>query len=523
MPIAPEHLHLAYEGPFYAYLYGRASRDPSKEGTSVTSQLVEGRTLCDSLGWPIVREFPEIDRSASRYAKKTRELYEEMLEGIENGVPRILVAFEASRYYRDLDAYVKLRNACMTAGVLLYYDGAVYDLSKRADRKATALDAVNAEDEADGIQLRNARTTRQNAAAGGAHGRILWGYMRRYDADTGKLIGQFPHPERADAVKYAFTSFLGGKTIHSIYRHLAATRDAAVDGRAWEYYHVYEMLRNPSYAGRRVWQGRDYTQAKWDGIVEYEDFKAVQAILDSEDRASVDWSVQHELAGIARCGKCPAPVPEGAPGVRSSQSDGEDVYLCAAKADVSIRAKKLEAYVEEAVVEWLASKAPAAAFDAGKEQSKADAARKRHEALTRQLREARESASTIADDGTPGISVSSLAAIEARLQPLINKAQADIDSVRAVPPLLQGLIGKPREVVEAAWDRLDIEQRRVIYRATVNVYVNPAPVRGRRGIDPGRVTLRFVGEPGFIREWRRVRGLATVPAQKGKGPARERA
>lgn len=247
MPIAPEHLHLAYNGPFYAYLYGRASRDPGKRGRSVNSQLTEGRSVCEQNGWPIIREFRDVDRSASRYAKKTREDYEEMLEGIESGVPRILVAFEASRYYRDLEAYVRLRRACMESGVLLCYDGAVYDLSKRSDRKATAQDAINAEDEADGIQLRNARTVRQNAERGGPHGRLLWGYMRRYDPATGDLVGQFPNPKRADGIELIFNRFVAGNTIYSIWKHLQLVRDPVKDEREWQYYHVYEILRNPSY------------------------------------------------------------------------------------------------------------------------------------------------------------------------------------------------------------------------------------------------------------------------------------
>ncbi|MDX2863413.1 hypothetical protein, partial [Streptomyces scabiei] len=81
--------------------------------------------------------------------------------------------------------------------MLLCYNGQVYDLSKSADRKATAQDAVNAEGEADDIRERNLRTTRLNAKRGGAHGPVPDGYKRRYDPDSGDLVDQIPHPDRA--------------------------------------------------------------------------------------------------------------------------------------------------------------------------------------------------------------------------------------------------------------------------------------------------------------------------------------
>ncbi|MFW3473593.1 recombinase family protein [Streptomyces microflavus] len=517
MPIAPEHLHLAYEGPFYAYLYGRDSRDPKRRGRSVTSQLIEGRQVCEANGWPIIREFRDGNRSASRYAKRTREDWEEMLEGIENGVPRILVAFEASRYYRDLDAYVRLRRACMESGVLLCYDGAVYDLSKRSDRKSTAQDAINAEDEADGIQARNARTVRQNAAKGGPHGRILWGYMRKYDPLTGDLIGQFPHPERRDAIETIFNSFVSRRSIYKITKDLKASRDPVEDDRDWKYYHVYEILRNPSYAGRRVFQGKDHRKAQWDGIVSMETFEAAQKILEEDSRPQAnDWSVKHELAGIAWCGYCP-PDDEGWPiSLRTIWGRGDATqYICRAKNDVAVQTDRLDAYVEEAVVEWLSSKAAAAAFDPTKGDEKASKARARYESLHSQLEEARSMAADFDDEGKPKLSVASLASMEARLQPLIDKAKKDIKEAPTTPRHLLSMLGAPRETVEAAWAALDIEQRRAVIRTVVNVRLFKATRRGRLPLEPGRVQLTFYGETGFIRESRR--GRVVVPHPRAGG------
>jgi DNA invertase Pin-like site-specific DNA recombinase len=497
MPIAPEHLHLAYTGPFYTYLYGRASRDPRKKGRSVTDQLSEGRDVCTENGWPIIGEFRDDDRSASRYSKRTREEFEELLAGVEQGIPRIVVAFEASRYYRDLEAYVALRRACMAGGVLLCYDGAVYDLSKRADRKATAQDAINAEDEADGIRDRNLRTVRLNAKAGGPHGRILWGYLRQYDPKTGELEGQFKHPDRAPVVKDVFARFVAGETVYSIRQHLRNTRNASEDGREWEYHHVMDMLRNPSYIGRRVYQGQDHAKGQWAPIIKPEVFAAAQRILANPERASTkDWTVKHLAAGIARCGECPPDTSGRPPRLRANPSDGAITYLCSEKFDVSMRKAKFEAYVTEAVVEWLASKAPAEAFTSTDRHEKAEKARVRHRALVDQLADARARATTIRDDGTPALSLDSLTEIEDRLRPMIARAETESEEV-AVPPLLRQFMGQDREAVDLLWSGLTIEQQRAVLRLIVNIRLHKAARPGTKKIEPGRITLTFVGEPGF--------------------------
>ena len=491
MPIAPEHLALLYTGPFDAYLYGRNSRDMKKKGkeSSVGDQLTEGREICLENGWPIKREFSDIGRSASRYAKREREEFEEMIAGIESGDCRILVAWEASRYYRDLDVYVRLRSVCMAAGVLLCYNGTVYDLSKRADRKATAQDAIQAEDEAEGIRDRNLRTVRLNAKAGGPHGRILWGYARRYDPDTGDLVEQYPHPDRAKIVKKIFERVAAGETEYSILQDLRAGGER-LPGIRWEQHHLREMLRNPAYKARRVFQGVDIGKATWPALVEDASFDAVQAIISRPDRRTTRPSaVVHLLSGLGRCGECQTTPP-----LRVLNNRNYLAYQCSERFDTVMREDKLDAYVAEAVIKWLGSKAAAAAFSSTDDQERTAAARLRGSQMQAQLDEARAQAAKFGPDGQPRLSIQSLAALEASLTPLIAKARQEAESV-TVPPLLRGIIGQPD--IDAIWEDMSIAQRRAVLRAVVNIRLMKARVSGVRKIEPGRVQLTFAGEPGF--------------------------
>ena len=513
MPIAPEYLHMVHpDVVFDALLYGRASRDPKKKGRSVADQIATGREMCEAYNWPIAEVFDQdVDRSASRHAKRKRRDFEALIESIEAGRGRIVVAFEASRYYRDVEAYILLRNACMNNNVLLCYNGQVYDLSKREDRKATAMDAIAAEDEAEGIRDRNLRTTRATAKKGTPHGRVLYGYARRYDPDSGELIEQYEHPERGPIVLDIFKRIAAGETEYSIVRSLREDGER-LPGIKWDLYHLRTMLRNPGYAGQRVFQGEVIGKASWPAIVPQELFDQVQQIVGDESRKTTkDWSVKHLLSGIARCGEC-----GDRPHLRTVKTRrGARAYQCSQGYHTMMRTELLEGYVEEALLGWLRTRA-ADAFRTDEQQARAAKARLRLKALKGQLEEAREKAETFDEEtGEPKLSLDSFARQEAKLLPLIKKAKQETEVVEA-PPLVRGLIGA--EDVDDRWEALAVEQQRTVVRACVNVRLNRARARGVRSIEPGRITLVFAGEEGFRAQQRHVRGSAHA---KGQGPASE--
>ncbi|MFB7285499.1 recombinase family protein [Actinacidiphila glaucinigra] len=496
MPISPEFLHMVYPGVIECVLYGRASRDPRKKGRSVKSQLGEGRRFCAEYNLPIVREFSDIDRSASAYARLARDEFEEMLDFIESGGCRMVIAFEASRYYRDLEAYVRLRNVCIKAGVLLCYNGQVYDLSKAADRKATAQDALQAEGEADAIRERNLRTVRDNAREGRPHGRLLDGYTRRYDPQTGDLVDQVRHPDRAPLIEGIFRAIAANRPIRRVRIELNANpKTWNQHGRRWTDNRIKDIIRNPGYLGRRVFQGQDIGKAAWPPISEESDFEqifnAANAILDAPDRRTTrDSTPAHLLSNIPECGEC-----DDHPRMRSTWLAKVHKYSCSERFDVTVDGRMLEGFVEHAVLLWLRSDRAAQAFNSQDGERKTEAARRRLANFEGQLEEARRLASTYDEEtGVPLLSVVSLAQQEKELSPRIAKARADIKAA-AVPPLLQGLVG--RADADDRWEDLDLAQKRAILRLIVRIRVHKARSRGVRRIEPGRVSLLWFGEEGF--------------------------
>lgn len=544
MPFAPEYLHMVYrDTTFEALLYGRASRDPKKQGHSVEDQLATGRTLCHDNNWHIVEEFKDLGLSASRHATRSRDDFEVLLDEIENepprpGVTRILVAFEASRYYRDLEAYVRLRNACHAAGVLLCYKGTVYDLSRSDDRRATAMDAVAAEGEADDIRDRNLRTAARTAEAGDPHGRLLFGYSRDYEVVNGQLrcVRQYENEVTGPYVVQSIIRTDQGRSVASLIRWLNSQPDAArSDGFRWNSRNIRLMLLNRAYVGERKNKG-SWRAAAWPPLRGLESpagramFNRVTARLTDPGRLLQRGSKPaHLLTLIALCGHCGDHAVLG----QVPYSNGTCYLRCRTGRDVSIRESWLDAYVEESILAWFSDKKKATAAlvkEEGNVEEKVAAVQRRINAFKEQLVEARTLAETFNEvTGRFNMSVASLASMEQRLIPKLEAAQKQMRSMTGVSPLLLSLLtsadpdvvwnGRPGSEGVEEVPALSLEQRREVVRNVVTVRLFKAARQGMRTLDPTRIRLSFVGEEGFRSRPLRAPGTGRVLPQADAPPA----
>ncbi|NML55712.1 recombinase family protein [Streptomyces sp. R302] len=507
MPVDPEYLHLVYPkmGSFEAFLYGRNSVDPKKRGRSVRDQLTSGRDMCDRYGWPIIEEFRDVGLSASRYARKKRGDFDDMLERIRAGEPRIVVAFEASRYYRDLEVYVQLRSACEEGGVLLCYNGQVYDLSKGADREATALDAVRAEGELEGIRNRNLNTAQKQADRGGPHGPAAYGFRRVYDPKTGELVNQVVDEKESKHVTALFEGRVAGKAKRAMAAELNELGETTRLGKPWSPRAVSMVLRNKAYIGIRVHRGVEHP-ATWEGFIDRRLFDDVQALEDADRKLPTSsTAVKHTYSGLPICGVHEgAAQPDTATFRRTTTGRKRPVYRCNSL-DLSVDAERFEAYVEEGVVAWLSSPEAAEAFkkpaDGGKAASDA---RARLSAIQEQLRSARKLARTFGANNRPLMSSESLSELEMELGPEADELKATIKRAEAkIPRVLEKLLGNPE--AEHVWNALDLSQKRLVLSLVVTIRVFKARAPGVKRIEPGRVTLSFYGQPGYVVAQRKAR------------------
>lgn len=523
MPYAPEYLHLVIPNvAFQAWLYGRNSDDATKTGDSVEDQLTTGRTLCRTFNWHLLREFKDPDISASRHAKRVRGDFEDLINTIANdpappGVRRIVVAYNAARYYRDLEAYVRLRNACLKANVLLCYNGQVYDLSRRDDRKATAQHAIDAEDEAEGLRDQNLRTATLYAEEGHPHGKLIYGYLRNYAIVGGRkrCVEQYEDPDKGHYVFKALQRADCGHSIGSIVRWLASVPEAArPDGAAWGNRNVRSMLLNRAYLGERLHNGT-YRKGSWHPIKGLETpdgralFLRVTAKLTDPGRLSHRGTDPvHLLSFNGLCGEC----GDHAPLTTYPHGSGSYTVLgCKSRRDTGIREDVADAFVEEAVIGWFSRKNTARAAllpDAGDTAAKAQEAQRLINGYEEQLREARQLATTFdPKTGRPKLSAVALASMEQSIAPLLEAEQRKLEAPRGVSPLLMRLLtaddpdvvwnGRPATRSDPGVPGLSLEQKREVIRSVVTIRLHKASRLGIRTLEPGRITLSFVGSPGF--------------------------
>lgn len=454
-----------------------------------------GELECADRGWKIHGHYEDRDRSASRRAKKAREDYERLVGDAEAGLFDVIVYAERSRVSRNLESSVALRDLCQRTGILLCYDGRVYDMRVAADRKEFTRDAVQSEEEAETAGYRADRTARLNALRGAPHGKVPFGYARRYDPDDGHLIGQVAHPTNAEIVRDAFRRAAAQESVNALTERMRKhIPDLTRAGMRY-------ILSNRTYLGVRTYKGEDMAECQWPAIVDEVVFLEVQETLkDPARRSSRESAIRHLQSGLARCAECHAEE-----GLRAGQRQGAWRYKCHTTGCVMVRKDQLDAFVEAALFEWLSSRDAVAAFTRTRDGGELDRLRLKVFNMKSQIAAAREKAATFDDDGMPMLTIESLAMTERQLLPLIAAAEKEIASLTAADdPLLSRLVGRPRGEIEEVWnDELSLPQQRHVLRHTVNVGLRKASRQGVHRLEPERVALVFAGELGFIARTRR--------------------
>jgi DNA invertase Pin-like site-specific DNA recombinase len=484
-----------------ALIYNRVSSDPSGRRVSVESQDTENRAFCQRQDWEVVATIVDNDRSASRFAVKEREGYQQIrraLSGSVYGRIDVLVCWESSRAQRDLADYVHLRDLCTDHHVKFAYKGRVYDLTEGDDRFATGIDALVDEREAERTRERILRGHRTSVSQGKPRGVVPYGYKRLYDPVGGHLLNQVPDPDTAPVVKEIVRRIIGGDTLYGIAQDLNRRGVPTPRGRhdalagvettrpGWTSSMIRNLLRKQSLMGIRTYHGKVVGKATWEPIVTAKNWRKVQAILADPTRARNPRGVtpQHLLSGLCRCGVCGA-------WLRPMLNRGRMTYACAGvtptspKGHVVRNSSYLDAYVEETIVERLARRGGEETLvDDADEAAPADDIQVRIEELEARLAEFRSAAVR------GGVSPESFAVIEGGINSELTvlRAQQKEKALVGLPPVVRDLL--EADDVEDAWDELPLLEKRAAIRGMCTITVHRVgPGRGRPGFDPSTVTI----------------------------------
>lgn len=457
-----------------AVVYTRVSLDRTGRGRSVEEQRVECERECERNGWTVVETLTDNDRSASRYAKKSRPAWARVHELLESGGVDVLVTWEASRAQRDLAAYVELREVCRRNGVSWSYSGKTFDLTDADDSYRAGLDALDAERESDRTSKRVRRSMAANAERGRPHGRRAFGFARVYDPGTGELVTQEAHPDEAPVVREIVERVCAGESLRTIAGDLAGRGLSTGTGAEWSPTAVRRIAVNPAYAGQRVHQGRVIGDASWPCIVSPEMHQRAVAILTNPARrATRQRERAHLLSGVARCGRCGGPMNCGG-------DRGARVYICRTSQHVTVRKQALEAVVVATLVERLSRPDGLASLELEPSNDVAEA-QERVQVLRARLDEA------AAEFAAGRLSAAMLGRVETQLMGELDEANRAA-RVRPMPATAEAMAS----AVDAAafFDGLSIEQQVELVRALMSVTVEPT--RRSKVFDPSRVRIEWL-------------------------------
>lgn len=461
--------------------YSRQSRDSTK---SIDDQANDNRAAAAAEGWQVVAEYAD-GTSASRFAKRVRDSWQQVLADIDRRAFDVLILWESSRGDRTPETWFAFLSLCRARGVLIHVTSheRTYDMRKRRDWRTLAEEGIDSADESEKISLRVLRGLASSAADGRPWGRCPEGYRRVYDPQTGKLAGQEIDPDRAPIIREIIERVARNEPILSIVNDLNAAGIRPVRAARWYPARIRDIAVNPAYRAVRVHNDAEYP-AVWPAIVDDVTWFAAQRVLsDPRRRMTRPGRQVHLLSYLATCGVCEEQrAGEGLP--PSPMNATYSMYRCQFNGCVGIVRHRVDDHVRDVVIGVLSR------------PDWHDALRQAGDDADREVVEAREAAarlraeldgwrrSAARGETTP----ESLAVVESGLSARIRAADQRA-RVAGVPPSVLAML-TPGDDVRERWEAATVPARREVIRTLCTVRIFRSTTAGRAPFDATRVDIK---------------------------------
>ncbi|MCX4587476.1 recombinase family protein [Streptomyces sp. NBC_01481] len=436
--------------------YLRVSADHSGRERSPEEQHAENRTAAAARGFELGDPYRDVG-SASRYATKTREGYNLLVQDLEADRfgAGVLILWESSRLSRDSAEWGKLIKLCERRGVKIFITthGHLYDPSNGRDRRSMQEDATDSEYESWKISTRVQRGLDANVAKGWFHGPCPYGYLRDYDW-RGRPECQYPDPETAPHVVELFGRILKGHSLKAISKDWAERGIVSRNGTRFSPTTLRVMALKVSYVGLRSHNNSGTVKGSWPALVDESVFWSVQRILtDPKRKTSRSGAAKHALSMIIRCDVCSGPLA-----VTSARKRGKEApaaYRCRDGGHVRINQAETDEQVIGAVIAYLSRPGIFA------ELAKDDGNDAQLENVRGELAHARAELDALHDAGAKR--TLSVAAV-ARLEPPLATAVTELEEREmelSTPSVLVGLLS-PEEDVAEWWEDAEVSTKRAV-------------------------------------------------------------
>jgi site-specific DNA recombinase len=293
-----------------AAIYLRISNDPEGLELGTTRQREDCRAHADRRGYTIYRIYTDNDRSASRYARKVRPEYRQMIADAAAGRFDVILAYSSSRITRQPRENEDLIDLALNHGTRYdYIRSPSFDLNTADGREMARNAAARDAGEVERTSERVLRDVDQRAKDGRFHGgappfgiEAVWSVIdRRERIDSFKL-----HSIHAKWLKEAARRVIANETVYGIVVDWNKQGRQTPTSKRWTTRTLRRILVNPATIGKRERNGELFT-APWPAILTDKQHAQLVAILgDPERKTSPTNERRYMLTGLLFCGNLTA-------------------------------------------------------------------------------------------------------------------------------------------------------------------------------------------------------------------------
>ena len=303
-----------------AAIYVRISKD--REGTElgVERQIEDCTRIAERLGLPVYRVYKDNDLSCSKYARKVRPEYIEMLEHARAGYFTTIIAYTSSRLTRRPREHEDQIELAEQNGITYrFVRSPEFDLNTAGGRLIArilaAKDAAEAEETSERISRAKLQRAEQGQYCGGYR---AYGYEgAQYDEDgnltnKGRInIAIVQH--EAEVFRMIVQRVIAGERISTIVKDVNEQGTPSPDGKLWDYGNTKRIIlkrryvifddNDPDKRGTLEHNGQTY-RAQWPGLI---DRQTYELMLSRFEENTNNWErgltngLVYLLSGLAVC------------------------------------------------------------------------------------------------------------------------------------------------------------------------------------------------------------------------------
>lgn len=484
-----------------AIIYLRISEDDIGAGLGVERQEEDARNYAERIGAEVIAVIVDNDYSASKYAKKVRPGYRELMKLINAGEASMIICYNIDRLYRQPRELEDLIARCELGQIWIGSMHGELDLNDGDHRAWARILVTMAAKESDNTSRRKRRENEQTRERG----------IPAAPRSFGWIDAMRQEPDEAEEVRRIVKRFLAGDSLYAIANDLTGRGVAGKNGgEFWQVATVKQLLQHPRNYGLVSYLEPTPTAERpdkktlriirpgiFDGICPAEQYEEVQSLLASRRRQMRPRKTAL-LTNLVFCFTCGQPLRRNQHGHDKNRS----MLVCRAQYQkpgcpgITIDADLVEDHITKAVF--------AAVDNADLAQMAKDDKGKRTAAqLARQLAalEARADEAAdrhlLADDDDKFLDLDAYGRLAKRIKAEredLHEKIAELSTAAALRPYA-GKAG----ALEAKWESLTLPIKREIVAEAleldgVRIVVKPVPPENRDRARPldferGRVTL----------------------------------